>query len=269
MSDRYAEYTAFDIDWPADGVLRLTFNRPDRLNTLDKKGHVEITDIWRDISTDPDVRSVILCGAGRAFSAGGDFSLVEELTNSYEAKVRVWQEARDLVFNILDCTKPIVSAIQGPAVGAGLVAGLLADISIAAKSARIGDGHTRLGVAAGDHAVILWPLLCSMAKAKYHLLLCDPVNGEEAERIGLVSLVVEDEELQDKAVEIATRLADGAPTAIRFTKHALNNWMRTAGPAFDASLALEMMGFGGPEAKEGLGSFREKRKPDFRSAKEN
>ena len=189
--------------------------------------------------------------------------MVEELTDSYAAKVRVWQEARDLVYNILDCTKPIVSAIQGSAVGAGLVAGLLADISIAGKSARLADGHTRLGVAAGDHAVILWPLLCSMAKAKYHLLLCDPVKGEEAERIGLVSLCVEDDVLQDKAVEIAARLAAGAPTAIRFTKHALNNWMRMAGPAFDASLALEMLGFGGPEVKEGLASFREKRPPDF------
>lgn len=268
MSDRYARYTAFDFDWPAEGVLRLTFNRPDRLNTLDRLGHVEITEIWRDISADPDVRAVVLCGAGRAFSAGGDFSLVEELTQTYEAKVRVWQEARDLVFNILDCTKPIVSAIQGAAVGAGLVAGLLADVSIVGKSAKLADGHTRLGVGAGDHAVILWPLLCSMAKAKYYLLLCDPVPGEEAERIGLVSLCVEDDELQAKAVEIATRLAGGAATAIRFTKHALNNWMRTAGPAFDASLALEMMGFGGPEAREGLASFREKRPPDFRNAKE-
>lgn len=263
MGDRYGHYQAFDIDWPSAGVLRLTFNRPDKLNTLDRQGHVEITEIWRDVSSDADVRAVILCGAGRAFSAGGDFSLVEELTESYAAKVRVWQEARDLVFNILDCTKPIVSAIQGPAVGAGLVAGLLADISIAAKSAKLADGHTRLGVAAGDHAVILWPLLCSMAKAKYHLLLCDPVSGEEAERIGLVSLCVEDDELQEKALSVAQRLAAGAPTAIRFTKHALNNWMRTAGPAFDASLALEMMGFGGPEAREGLASFREKRAPDF------
>jgi enoyl-CoA hydratase len=266
MTDCYASYTAFDFDRPADGVLRLTFNRPERLNTLDRKGHQDITEIWRDISRDPDVRAVILCGAGRAFSAGGDFSLVEELTQSYEAKVRVWQECRDLVFNILDCTKPIVSAIQGAAVGAGLVAALLSDISIAAKSARIADGHTRLGVAAGDHAVILWPLLCSMAKAKYHLLLCEAVNGEEAEKLGLVSLCVEDEALQDKALEVAIRLSKGAPSAIRFTKHALNNWMRSAGPAFDASLALEMMGFGGPEAREGLASFREKRAPVFTPA---
>jgi enoyl-CoA hydratase len=263
MTDRYAKYGAFAIDWPADGVLRITFNRPERLNALDRDGHREIAEIWRDAHADPAVRAVLLCGQGRAFSAGGDFALVEELIVDFEARVRMWHEARDLVHNILDCEKPIVSAIQGAAVGAGLVAALLADVSIAAKSARISDGHTRLGVAAGDHAVILWPLLCSMAKAKYHLLLCEPVNGEEAERIGLVSLAVDDEALQQKALDIAVHLANGAPTAIRWTKHALNNWMRSAGPAFDASLALEMLGFGGPEAKEGLASFLEKRPPRF------
>ena len=263
MTDRYARYSAFDVDRPLDGVLRLTFNRPERLNTLDRQGHRDIADVWRDVTEDTTVRAVLLCGAGRAFSAGGDFALVEELIGSFEAKARVWQECRDLVHNILDCTKPIVSAMQGSAVGAGLVAGLLADIPIAAKSARLADGHTRLGVAAGDHAVILWPLLCGMAKAKYHLLLCEAVTGEEAERIGLVSLVVEDEELSSKSLAIAKRLADGAPSAIRWTKHALNNWLRSAGPAFDASLALEMLGFGGPEVKEGLASFREKRPPDF------
>jgi len=263
VTDRYSKYTAFESDWPADGVLRLTFNRPERLNTLDRDGHREIAEVWRDVHADPKVRSVLLCGAGRAFSAGGDFALIEELISDFDARVRTWQEARDLVHNILDCAKPIVSAINGPAVGAGLVAALLADISIAAKTARILDGHTRLGVTAGDHAVILWPLLCGMAKAKYHLLLCEPISGEEAERIGLVSLAVDDDKLQQAALDIAIRLANGAPSAIRWTKHALNNWLRSAGPAFDASLALEMLGFGGPEAKEGLASFREKRPPNF------
>jgi len=259
----YSRYTAFNIDMPEDGVLRITFNRPDSLNTLDKVGHREIAEVWNDIHVDDDVRSVLLNAEGRAFSAGGDFSLVEEMIETYEARVRVWHEARDLVHNILDCEKPIVSAINGPAVGAGLVAALMADISIAAKSARIVDGHTRLGVAAGDHAVIVWPLLCGIAKAKYHLLLCEPMTGEEAERIGLVSLSVHDDDLQDKAMEVAVKLSQGAPTAIRFTKHALNNWMRSAGPALDASLALELLGFTGPEVKEGLASHREKRRPDF------
>lgn len=263
MIDRYSHYASLDIDWVADGVLGLTFNRPDRLNTLDRDGHCEIAAIWRDVHRDPEARSVLLRGAGRAFSAGGDFELVEELIADFDARVRMWHEARDLVHNILDCSKPIVSAIQGPAVGAGLVAALLADISVAAKTARIVDGHTRLGVAAGDHAAIVWPLLCGMAKAKYHLLLCEPVNGEEAEKMGLVSLAVDADKLEQVSLDIAVRLANGAPNAIRWTKHALNNWMRAAGPLFDTSLALELLGFGGPEAKEGLASFREKRMPEF------
>jgi enoyl-CoA hydratase/carnithine racemase len=157
----------------------------------------------------------------------------------------------------------VISAIRGPAVGAGLVCGLLADISIATPDARIIDGHTRLGVAAGDHAAIVWPLLCGMAKAKYYLLTCDPLSGAEAERIGLISLCVPDEELDAKALEVAAKLANGAQQAIRWTKLSLNNWLRSAGPAFDASAALEMLGFTGPEAREGLASHREKRRPKF------
>ena len=259
----YAHYTAFRVDMPEDGVLRLTLNRPETLNSLDKRGHQEIADVWPQIHKDEAVRAVLLNAEGRAFSAGGDFSLVEELIDDFQARVRMWHEARDLVHNIIECEKPIVSAIQGPAVGAGLVAALLADISIASKTAKIVDGHTRLGVAAGDHAAIIWPLLCGIAKAKYYLMLCEPMTGEEAERIGLVSLAVEPDALQQKAMDVAIRLANGAPTAIRWTKHALNNWLRSATPAFDASLALELLGFGGPEVKEGLRSHREKRPPNF------
>ena len=168
-----------------------------------------------------------------------------------------------MVYNVINCSKPIVSAMRGPAVGAGLVAGVLADVSIASRNARIIDGHTRLGVAAGDHAVIVWPLLCGMAKAKYYLLLCDSLSGEEAERIGLIALAVDDADLDAKALEVATRLAEGAQSAIRWTKYALNNWLRMAGPSFDASLALEFLGFTGPEAREGLASHMERRKPHF------
>ncbi|HYN16620.1 MAG TPA: enoyl-CoA hydratase/isomerase family protein, partial [Actinomycetes bacterium] len=202
-------------------------------------------------------------GEGDAFSAGGDLDLVAEMADDFATRARVLREARDLVYNIVNCSKPIISAIQGPAVGAGLVVGLLADISIAARSARIIDGHTRLGLAAGDHAAIVWPLLCGMAKAKYHLLLCEPVSGEEAERIGLVSRCVDDAELHQVALEVAVRLAGGSQSAIRWTKYALNNWLRLAGPTFDTSLALEFLGFGGPDVREGVASFREKRPPSF------
>jgi enoyl-CoA hydratase len=190
-------------------------------------------------------------------------AMVEEMTRDFAVRARVWREARDLVYNMLNCSKLIVSAMHGPAVGAGLAAGLMADISIAAKNARLIDGHTRLGVAAGDHAAIVWPLLCGMAKAKYYLLLCETVSGEEAERIGLVSMTCPEEKLLETAMDVARKLAAGPQTALRWTKYSLNNWLRMAGPAFDASLALEMMGFTGPEVKEGLASLREKREPRF------
>lgn len=263
MTDRYAAYERLRFDRPADRILRITMEAPGRLNAADETMHEELGRIWKDVDADPDVSVAILRGAGDAFSAGGDFDMIDKMIDDFQVRARVWKEARDLVYNVINCSKPIVSAMHGPAVGAGLVAGLLADISIASKTARIIDGHTRLGVAAGDHAAIVWPLLCGMAKAKYYLLLCEPVSGEEAERIGLVSMCVEDDELQDTAVRIAEKLARGAPSAVRWTKYALNNWLRMMGPTFDASLALEFLGFTGPEAQEGLASLREKRRPDF------
>ena len=263
MADSYAAYKQLKFDRPAERVLRITFDRPERLNALDSDGHRELCDVWRDIDRDSSVSAVILRGVGRAFSAGGDFSMIEKVIADPVYRWQALKEARDLVYNVINCSKPIVSAIHGPAVGAGLVAALLADVSIAARNARIIDGHTRLGVAAGDHAAIIWPLLCGMAKAKYYLLLCEAMSGEEAERIGLVSLCVEESELQDKALEIAVKLAAGAPAAIRLTKYALNNWLRMMGPIYDASTAYEMLGFASGEAAEGLASHREKRAPRF------
>ena len=263
MTDRYASYSRLNITRPAPRVLRIELNRPEKLNATDDLMHHELVAIWRDVDADPDVSVSILTGAGKAFSAGGDFQLIHDNINDPQKRAANWKGARDLVYNVINSSKPIVSAIRGPAVGAGLTAALLADISIASKKARIIDGHTRLGVAAGDHAAILWPLLCGMAKAKYYLLLCDAISGEEAERIGLVSLAVEDDELEAKSLEIAQRLAAGAPSAIRWTKYALNNWLRMAGPSFDASLALEFLGFAGTEVKEGLASHLEKRAPRF------
>jgi enoyl-CoA hydratase len=263
MSDRYADYQRLQFDRPHPRVLRVTMSNPGKLNAADRVMHDELGRIWRDVDADPEVSAAILQGEGSAFSAGGDFKMIERMMAEFDVRAAVWKEARDLVYNIINCSKPVVSAMRGPAVGAGLVCGLLADISIASREARLIDGHTRLGVAAGDHAAIIWPLLCGMAKAKYYLLLCDPLTGAEAERIGLISLAVEDAELDAKALEVATRLAEGAPNAIRWTKYALNNWLRAAGPIFDTSLALEFMGFTSPDVQEGLASHKEKRRPVF------
>jgi enoyl-CoA hydratase len=259
----YASYERLKIDWAREGVLRVTISAPGRLNAVDTVGHRELAEIWRDADADPDVRAIVVRGEGTAFSAGGDLAMIEEMMADYEVRSRVLREARDIVYNVLNCGKPVVSAIQGPAVGAGLAVALLADVSVAGRTAKIIDGHTRLGVAAGDHAAIVWPLLCGLAKAKYHLLLCEPLTGEEAERIGLVSLCVDDDDVHERALEIAGRLADGAAQAIAFTKYALNNWLRLAGPAFDASLALEFYGFAGPDVREGVRALREKRSPRF------
>jgi enoyl-CoA hydratase len=258
ITRRGANQTILDIQMKADGP-----GGNGKIPTAGHEGHWELAEIWRDVSRDESVRVAVLRGEGLGFSGGGDLALVEDMANNFDIRTRVWKEARDLVYNVINCDKPIVSAMHGPAVGAGLVAGLLADISIASKTAKIVDGHTRLGVAAGDHAAIIWPLLCGMAKAKYYLLLCEPVSGEEAERMGLVSLAVEEDELLKKAYEVADRLANGSQTAIRWTKYALNNWLRQAGPSFDASLALEFMGFAGPDVKEGVASLRNRRPPQF------
>jgi len=262
VSDLYASFPDLTFDRPAPGVLRITLDAPG-LNAVNPALHRQLADVWLTVDRDPDTNVALLRGAGKAFSAGGSFDLVESIMDDYAARIRVLREARDLVFNVINCSKPIVSAIHGPAVGAGLVAALLADVSVVAKTARIIDGHTRLGVTAGDHAAICWPLLCGMAKAKYYLLTCDTLTGEEAERIGLVSICVDDDAVQDRALEVAVQLAGGAQSAIRWTKQTLNHWYRSQSAVFDASLAYEFLGFVGPDAREGLASHTEKRAPDF------
>ena len=263
MLDGYEKFPDLTFDRPAEGVLRITLDGPG-LNAVGVEVHRQLADVWLAVDRDPATNVALLCGAGRAFSAGGSFELLESLMSDYEVRTRVIREARDLVFNVINCSKPIVSAIHGAAVGAGLVAGILADVSVVARTARIIDGHTRLGVTAGDHAAICWPLLCGMAKAKYYLLTCETLTGEEAERIGLVSLCVDDDMVQTRALEVAEQLAGGAQSAIRWTKQTLNNWYRAQSAILDASLAYEFLGFDGPDAREGLASHTEKRPPHFR-----
>ena len=263
----YADYQHLLFDRRPNGVVLITINRPEVLNATNARLHWELTQVWLTIDADPAARVALVTGAGRAFSAGGDISLVEEMTTNREAVARTLREAADLVYNMINLDKPVISAINGVAVGAGLVVALLADVSIISESARFTDGHTRLGVAAGDHAAIIWPLLCGMAKAKYYLLTSDFIDGREAERIGLVSRCVPADKVMETALGVAEALAGGSQHAIRFTKRALNNWLRQAGPIFDQSLALEMLCFGFEDVKEGARAIREKRAPSFPSAR--
>jgi enoyl-CoA hydratase len=256
-------YQYLQLELESDGVLVVSLGDPDRLNAVSEQGHAELVDIWPEIDRDDEVRVVLLRSKGRAFSAGGSYEMIDHIVEDQPTHRRVLKEARELVRNIIECSKPIVSAINGPAVGAGLAAALLADIPVAGRAARIIDGHTTIGVAAGDHAAVVWPLLVGMAKAKYYLMTNEPLSGEEAERIGLVAAVVDDDALEPYTRNLAAQLAGGSQEALQWTKHTLNHWLRMAYPIFDASVAYEFLGFTGPDVVEGLAAVKEKRPPSF------
>jgi enoyl-CoA hydratase/carnithine racemase len=245
------------------GIVLLTLENPGKMNATDATMHAELARVFRRLDDDADVRAIVVTGAGTAFSAGGDLEWIAEQVGDYRRTVQVMREAGDIVRTMIDCDTPIVSAINGVAVGAGLAVALMADVSIIDEAARLTDGHVRLGVAAGDHAVAIWPLLCGMAKAKYYLLTADFLDGREAERIGLVTRAVPAADVLPTALSIAERLALGPRDATRLTKRALNHWLRQALPNFEASLAYEMLNFLGPDAAEGLAALQEKRRPDF------
>jgi len=263
----YRDYQHLTFERREHGVVLVTINRPEVLNATNDRLHWELTQVWLTFDADEAARVAVVTGAGRAFSAGGDLEMVDANSRDPRRLARTVREASDLVYNMINTDKPIVSAINGVAVGAGLVVALLADISIMAETARFTDGHTKLGVVAGDHAAILWPLLCGMAKAKYYLLTSEFIDGREAERIGLVSLCVPAEQVLPRALDVADRLARGAQQAIRWTKRSLNNWLRQAGPIFDQSIALEMLTFMSEDVREGLAAIREKRPPAFPSGR--
>lgn len=264
----YADFQFLKFDAKPNGVLLITINRPEVMNATNARLHWELTKVWGVVNEDAKTKVAVITGAGdQAFSAGGDLEWVANMVGNPKEIANTMTEASDIVYNMMACDKPIISAINGVAVGAGLAVAFLADISIMAEEAKITDGHVKIGVAAGDHAAILWPLLCGMAKAKYYLMTAEFVNGKEAERIGLVSLCVPRAELMDKAMAVANKLAASSQQAIQLTKRSLNGWMNVARPIFESSLAMEMLCFLGEDAAEGVASVREKRAPKFPSAR--
>ena len=262
----FSSYEQLLFEHRPGGVTLITLNRPEKYNAADETMHAELSRVWLDISHDDETRVAVVTGAGKAFSAGGDLAMVERLTGDHARVLRMLKEMSDLVYNLVNCDKPVVSAINGVAVGAGLAVALLADISVCAEDARLGDGHVKLGVAAGDHAALCWPLLCGMAKARYYLLTGEMLTGAKAERIGLVTRAVPAAQVLDEALAVAGVLANGAQTAIRMTRQVLANWLKAAGPIFDQSAAYEMLGFMGPDVIEGVAALRARRPPSFPSA---
>lgn len=256
--DPYGEYEQLTIDVDEMGVATVVIPTAGSSGRRQAEIHREVASIWTSLGDDTSVRSVLVTGAEDEFYRSANIdglkaipALDKEAT--FDLVQRLSKEGSDIVYRLIELDKPVVAAINGAAAGGGLAIALLADISVAANDAELVDPHITMGLAAGDHAAMIWPLLCGMAKSKLYLLTADPLDGMEAERIGLVSLAVPSEEVLDVARRYAERLATGPTFAIRYTKKALNQWLRLGGiTAHDYSGALELLNFFGSELREAV-----------------
>ena len=259
MSLEDTNYTTIAIEKRANGVAVATLNRPERLNAVNGEMHHELTRICRDADADPNVKVLVFTGAGRAFCAGGDFSPGSEATH----KITL-EDARMIVDHLLEAHIPILSAVNGYAMGLGATLALLCDIVVAGESAVFADTHVKMGIGAGDGGQLIWPFLMGVNRAKYFLMTGDRLDAVEAERLGLVNFVVPDDELMDKALEIADRLAAGPGLAIAASKVPINNWLRSvSAQVLPLSLSMEGATMRSADAKEAAEAFGEKRDPQF------
>jgi enoyl-CoA hydratase len=268
----YSEYQFIKVE-TVDRVATVTLNRPDSLNAVNSRVHHELEQVWLDLASDPDINAIILTGAGRAFCAGGDVKGMSSgsLTGGdggsksrFDRGPIAASNGRRLVENMLDVEQPIIGAINGDAVGLGATLALLCDIIVVSEKARFADTHVKVGVVAGDGGALIWPLLIGPHRAKEFLMRGNFINGAEAGRIGMVNYAVAPEQVMPKARELAQELADGPTFAIRWSKLAVNKWLKDqANLIMDASLAYEMMTFRTDDHKEAVQAFIEKRKPDF------
>lgn len=245
-------------------VLEVTLNRPEKLNATDAVLHTELARVFTDISNDPDSDIVVLTGAGRAFSAGGDVAWMQEAIDEpirFEQTVR---EAKQIVFGLVDCEKPVIAKLNGHATGLGATIALFCDVIFAAEHAKIGDPHVSIGFVAGDGGAVIWPQLIGYARAKEYLLTGDLMTAADAARMGLINHAVPADELDAKVAAFADRLANGATKAIRWTKMSVNIGLRDlATKIMDASLAYEALSNITPDHAEAVRAFAEKRAPVF------
>lgn len=267
MND-YAEFENLDIEVHDDGVAVVRIPVAGSVGRHQAAIHRDISRVWTALGEDPAVKVIVVTGAGDEFYRSADLAGLAAIPGlgkeeTFTLLQRVSREGVDIVYRMVELDKPVIAAINGAAAGGGLAVALLADLSIAATDAVLVDPHVAMGLAAGDHAAMIWPLLCGMAKSKLYLLTADPLDGAEAERIGLVSRAVPAGEVLDVALGYARRLAAGPQVALQFTKRSLNQWLRLGGiTAFDYSQALELINFFGPELRTAVEADRERRRVD-------
>jgi enoyl-CoA hydratase len=253
-------YDAIAIDKRSDGVALATLNRPEKLNAVNATLHTELARLTRDADADGDVRVLVITGAGRAFCAGGDFSP----QNDREDGKATLREGRQIVDHLLECSKPVISAVNGYAMGLGATIALLADVVFAARSAVFADTHVKMGIGAGDGGQVIWPLLMGVNRAKYYLMTGDRLTATDAEQLGLVNFVVDDDAVVDEALALAARLAAGPGLAISASKVAVNNYIRVISSlVLPLSLSLEERTLFSQDHREAVRAFQEKRDPTF------
>ena len=258
---RQENYETIQIEKEGGGAS-LRLNRPERLNAVNGAMHSELMALFLDVQADPDVRAAVLTGAGRAFSAGGDFGGGSDMRS--KSGLTMMQEARRIVDNLLDCEKPIVSAVNGAAAGLGATVALLCDVVVASRNARIGDPHVKMGITAGDGGAVIWPLLIGVNRAKYMLMSGDLIPAEEAFAMGLVNKVVDEGEALNEALAIARKLAAGAPYAVQTSKTAVNKFIKAvSNMVLPYSLAVEEVSMRTADHREAVQAFQEKRDPRF------
>lgn len=249
-------------------VLEVTLNRPEKLNATDAVLHTELARVFFDISNDPDSDIVVLSGAGRAFSAGGDVAWMQDSIDEPERFQQTIREAKQIVFGLIDCEKPIIAKLNGHATGLGATIALFCDIIFAAEHAKIGDPHVSIGFVAGDGGAVIWPQLIGYARAKEYLLTGDLMTATQAAQMGLINHAVPANELDDRVNAFADKLANGATKAIRWSKMSVNIGLRDlATKILDASLAFEALSNIDPDHQEAVRAFSEKRPPVFARAK--
>jgi enoyl-CoA hydratase len=260
-----SKYEALRFTLQDNGVLIIEMNRPEKKNAMDPILHTEMANVWADLAGDKDVRVVVLTGAGSAFSVGGTAEEIDVSIFDAEHCLGQMREIAAIAYGMIRLEQPIIAAVNGTASASGLAVALTADISIVSETAKLIDPHVLGGLAAGDHSAMMWPLLCGMAKAKYYILSGEVFTGKEAERIGLVSKCVPQEDVLSTSLALANKLASGSQVAIRLSKKALNGWFQLASPIFEHSIALEMLTFMHPDAAEGLLAGRDRRPARFPS----
>lgn len=264
----YSQYKNIKVE-RKNNIGTITINRPEAMNSLDTPTRYELEHVLVDVSADDELRAVILTGAGKAFSAGGDIKGMKTRTDNPKLITSfvlgdTIKASRQLLLTLANMEKPIVAALNGDAVGLGATIALFCDIIIAAENARIGDPHVKVGLVAGDGGAVIWPLLVGPVKAKEYLLTGDLVSAKEAERIGLINRVVPTDQVYPAALEFAQRLASGAPKAISWTKLSINKLLiQQINLIIDASLGLEMCSLTSEDHREAVNAFIEKRAPKF------